>query len=429
MRSTLLILIGLTAWFSDTRVQSADWLGFRGADRRGKAAGTGFPTHWDKKSNIKWSVPLPGPGNGSPIVVGGRVFLVLASDQGRQRSLLCFDRLKGTKLWEQTVSFPNVEETHKTNPHGATTPVSDGKRVVVWHGSAGTHCYDLDGNPLWSRDLGTFRHIWGYASSPVIHDGKVFQFCGPGDRQLLVALDLENGEILWKREEPGGKSGLQKGRYVGSWATPLIIEVQGKTQVLFGLPTRVIGLDPDDGQLLWSCNGVSSDRADLMYTTPLEQKQFVVALGGFGGPAMGIQLGGQGDITEQGRRWHRQAPEGSPRNPQRIGSGIVVDEYVYLANADGPGSIECFEMRTGQQRWKVRRTSDGPHWASLLLVDGKLYATGQNGITRVFEPNPQEYVELAVNDLGEQINATPAPADGEFFIRTWDRLYCISAKP
>ena len=421
MRSLFLSILLLSA----ADVRAADWPGFRGTNNNARAEGTGFPTTWGKDQNVKWSVDLPDTGNGSPIVVKGRVYIASASDKGRTRSLICFDRNDGTKLWEQSVSIDADEETHKTNPHGATTPVSDGERVVVWHGSAGTHCYDLDGNKLWSRDLGTFHHIWGYASSPIIHDGKVIQICGPGDRQLMVALDLETGEVLWELPEPGG-SVSNKGRYIGSWATPVIIEVDGTAQILCGLPTRVIGVDPKNGEILWSCDGVSSDRSDLMYTTPLESDGFVVALGGFGGPALGIEVRGSGNITEQARKWRLTSAEGSPRNPQRIGSGIIIDGYVYLANADNPGSIECFDMRTGEQQWIVRRTSDGPHWASLLLIDGKLYATGQKGIVRVFEPNPNEYLEIAVNDLGENTNATPAASDGEFFIRTWDRLYCIS---
>ncbi|MCA9055442.1 MAG: PQQ-like beta-propeller repeat protein, partial [Planctomycetaceae bacterium] len=83
------------------------------------------------------------------------------------------------------------------------------------------------------------------------------------------------------------------------------------------------------------------------------------------------------------------------------------------------------DVQTGRQRWELRRTNDGPHWASLLLADGRLYATGQKGVTRVFAANPDQYEEVAVNDLGEQIHATPAISNGEIFIRTWDALYCI----
>jgi outer membrane protein assembly factor BamB len=403
---------------------AGDWPGFRGPGHQGISGESGFPLHWGPQKNIRWSLDLPDPGNASPVVVRGRVLLTSSSNGGRERSLVCYSRTDGKQLWIRTVEFGQREPTHETNPHGAVTPVTDGERIVVWHGSAGMFCYDLEGNLLWSRDLGTFRHIWGYASSPVIHEGKVIQLCGPGERQFLTALDLQTGATLWEHHEPGGSESAQ-GKYIGSWATPVVAQVDGRDQILCGLPTRVIACDPSTGEVLWYVTGIESDRGNLMYTTPLIGEQYGVALGGFGGPAMGFKLGGRGDVTATHRLWRET---GRPRNPQRIGSGVMIGDVFYIANADNEASLECREVATGRQRWEVRRTSDGPHWASLVLADGRLYATGQKGVTRVFLPNPDQYEELAVNDLGEQTHATPAFSDGEIFIRTWRRLYCISER-
>jgi outer membrane protein assembly factor BamB len=87
-------------------------------------------------------------------VSNGRVYLTSASDDGRQRSLSCFDRSDGRELWVRTVSFDKKMPTHETNPHGSSTPAADGKTVVVWHSSAGLYAYDFAGQPLWNRDLG-----------------------------------------------------------------------------------------------------------------------------------------------------------------------------------------------------------------------------------------------------------------------------------
>jgi outer membrane protein assembly factor BamB len=403
-------------------VFAEDWPAFRGPGGRGVSSETDVPTEWGRDKNIKWSIKLPDRGNGSPIVSGGRIFLASASKDGRERSLLCFDRKDGRQIWSRSVEFNEVEATHETNPYGAVTPATDGRRVVVWHGSAGIFCYDIEGELVWSRDLGKFHHIWGYASSPIIHEGKVFQLCGPGERQFLVALSLDSGEMLWEVPEPGG-SASDKGAYIGSWATPVILDLGGREQVVCGLPTRVISCDPDTGEILWYVSGVAGERHHLMYTTPLFGATQGVALGGFGGPAIGFTLGGSGDMTEKHQLWR---DVGKPKNPQRIGSGLLLGDVFYIANADNPGSIECRDVATGRQRWEVARTNDGAHWASLLLVDGKLYATGQKGVTRVFAANPDKYEEIAVNDLGEQTNATPAISDGEVFIRTWEKLYCIA---
>jgi outer membrane protein assembly factor BamB len=418
MRALIVAAVCLSA----VTTRGADWPMFRGPEGKGVSEDVGFPTTWNAETNVLWRVPLTGPGNGSPIVTGGRVLIAGATQNGHQRSLTCFDRETGAELWNRSVEYPHDEVTHETNPHGATTPATDGERVVVWHGSAGVFCYDLSGEPLWSKELGTFHHIWGYASSPVIHAGRVYLLCGPGERQFVIALDLQTGDILWQHDEPGG-SASDQGRYIGSWASPLVVTVDSQEQILCGLPTRVIALHPDSGEVLWSVTGVNSDRSDLMYTTPLVQDDFAVAFGGFGGPALGFTLGGSGDVTEANRKW--RDPPDQPRQPQRIGSGMILGDVFYIANADDPGSIECRDLRTGEPRWSVRRTNDGPHWGSLVLAEGRLYAPGQSGVTRVFRPNPEQFEELAENDLGEQTHASPAFSDGDIFIRTWQALYCV----
>src|SRR5262249_32668857 len=151
-----------------------------------------------------WKVALPGPGNSSPIVSNGRVFVTCAEDEGKKRNLYCLNRKDGETLWVRTVEVSASEPTHRTNPYCASTPVADGSRVIVWHGSAGVFCYDFDGTKLWERDLGTVRHEWGYASSPILHQDKVILNFGPGSRTFLCALDLKTGVIRWKHNEPGG---------------------------------------------------------------------------------------------------------------------------------------------------------------------------------------------------------------------------------
>lgn len=425
MRNRLSVLIATAAALSVSSALAGDWPRYLGPAGNGVAEGeSNLPIEWGPQQNVKWQATLPDDGNSSPIVVGGKVFVTCGEDRGRKRHLFCFDRETGDELWVRTVEHDVVETTHRDNPYCASSPVSDGEHVVVWHGNAGMHCYDMGGSQLWSRDLGEFRHVWGYASSPIIHDGKVIHLCGPGERTFLTALDLKNGETVWETPEPGG-SASDDGRYIGSWCTPVVANVGGSTQILCGMPTRVNGYDPESGRLLWSVGGVSSDRSDLMYASLMLDGDVGIAAGGFSGPAMGFKLGGRGDMTLANRLWHTGYNHG---NPQRIGTGIIVDGYLYLANADGRGSLECVEAETGDVQWKVPQTDDGPHWGSLVLADGRFYVTGKRGITRVFAPNPEEYEHIAENDLGESSNSTPAISDGEIFLRTFRHVYCISGE-
>jgi outer membrane protein assembly factor BamB len=387
---------------------AADWGRFRGPNGQGIAAGEGYPTEWGPQKNIRWRSELPGQGNGSAIVAAGRVFVTTAQDKGRRRTLHAFDRTTGQELWSRAVEFPQVEKTHGTNPFAATTPASDGESVVVWHGSAGLFCYDMAGKERWSIDLGDVGHIWGYGSSPIIHDGRVFVNFGPGVETFVAAVSLKDGELLWKTVEPGGTNN-ESGRYVGSWSTPVVIHTGGKDELLCSMPKRVVCYDPQDGSILWTVGGVPGSGGELVYTSPLVTDAFGVVMGGFKGPSLGFKLGGSGDVTETNRLWLDKQGQ-----PQRIGSGVIVGEHIYMANA-GPGTIECIELKTGEVTWTERA---GSHWGSIALADGLLYATDQNSVTRVFRPNPEKFEQVAENKLPERSNATPAFSDGEIFQRT-----------
>ena len=228
---------------------ASDWPAFRGPNGNGVASEDRAPLHWGPEENVRWKVALPGPGNSSPIVSRGRVFVTCAEDAGKKRNLYCFARPTGERLWVRTVEFPGVEPTHRTNPYCASTPVADGSRIVVWHGSAGVFCYDYDGTEVWHTELGTIRHDWGYASSPLIHHGKVILNFGPGSQTFLAALDLRTGDLLWKHSEPGGLDTTDQ-RMVGSWSTPVVVKIDGRDQILCSMPTRVIACDPDTGALV-----------------------------------------------------------------------------------------------------------------------------------------------------------------------------------
>src|SRR5688500_5917566 len=171
-------------------IRADDWPMFPGRNRDGLCTETNVPLTWSNDKNIKWKVPLPQGGNSSPVVIGDRVYLTCAQDDaGMKRSLYCFDRNTGKQLWLRTVNYDLREKTHETNPYCAASPAADEQVVVVYHGSAGVHCYDHGGNALWSRDLGKAEQIWGWAASPIIHDNSIYLNCGPGKNSFLVALD------------------------------------------------------------------------------------------------------------------------------------------------------------------------------------------------------------------------------------------------
>jgi outer membrane protein assembly factor BamB len=206
---------------------------------------------------------------------------------------------------------------------------------------------------------------------------------------------------------------------MGSWCTPVVAKVDGKDQVLVSQPTRLVAYDPADGKILWWAGGISHDNGDLAYSSPTVVGDMVVAVGGFMGPMMGVKLdGNRGDVTSTHRLWRFE------KRPQSIGSGIPVDGRLYLPQA-GPARIDCIDPRTGKAAWE-HRVDGTAFWSSLVQAGGRLYATTQRGTTVVLVPNPDKAEILALNDLKEACNATPAISDGDVFIRTHRHLWCIA---
>jgi outer membrane protein assembly factor BamB len=407
MRRSLIALLVL-----GTAARADNWPAWRGPTGQGTSAETNLPVKWSATENVKWKVPLPDAGNSTPVVWGDKVFLTQATHKGKKRSLICFARKDGSKLWERMVEYAGQESTHQTNPYCSASPATDGKVVVVSHGSAGVFCYDLDGKELWKRDLGKCDHIWGNAASPVLFQDLVILNFGPGPRTFLAALKKSDGKDAWRVEEKGSKPE----EYIGSWSTPVVARVGGRTELVMSWPGTVKSYDPATGKLLWSCRGLEKDAAKdkLTYTSPLVTPEVVVALAGFGGSAIGIRTGGTGDVTDTHRLWR------VTKNPQRIGSGVVVGDHVYAT--DEPG-LRCIELKTGKTVWQERVA--GGVWSSVVHADGRLYVVGQSGETVVFAPKP-EFELIARNPLKEMTRASLAVSDGELFIRTYKHLWCVA---
>ena len=248
-----------------------------------------LPTKWSPTENVRWTTPLPGPGNSTPIIWGDRIFMTQALDKGKERAVICFERKTGNKLWQRAIPYAEKETTHETNPYCSASPVTDGERVIASHGSAGVVCYDFEGKELWRRDLGKFEHVWGNAASPILYGGMVILNCGPGERTFLLAMDKKTGQDVWKVEEPGGKFGEKNSEWIGSWSTPAVVKVDGRDELIMTWPEAVKAYDPRTGDLLWTCKGLGK----LVYTSPLATPEVVVAISGFHGPFLALRPGGR----------------------------------------------------------------------------------------------------------------------------------------
>ncbi len=390
-----------------------NWPAWRGPSGDGHAADKDAPLHWSRTDHVRWKAPLPSEGNSTPVVWGDRVFLTQSVDRkGTRRAVLCFRRTDGKLLWQKETPYDGREPTHATNPYCSASPVTDGQRVIASLGSAGLVCYDLDGKELWRHDVGPLLHIWGNASSPILYGDLASLWCGPGERQFLLAVNKTTGAKVWKHDEPGGKSGKASSEWLGSWATPLVLRVGDHDELILPVPRQLKAFDPKTGKELWSCGGLGP----LFYTSPVATADgVVVAMSGFHGPALAVRAGGRGDVTKTHRLWHH-----TKGIPQRIGAPVIVGDFLYLLNEKDVAV--CLEARTGKEVWKERLP--GTSWSSLVQVGDRLYVTNQAGDCHVIAASPK-FQRLAVNSLGERVLSSIAVCDGDLFIRSYKNLWCI----
>ncbi len=404
---------------------AGNWPAWRGPHGTGLSDETSLPLHWSTNENVRWRVPLPDRGNSTPVIWGNRVFITQAIDGKpvHRRTLICFDRSTGKLLWQTGIDVTEREPTHETNPYCSASPAIDGERLFVSFGAAGLYAYNFEGKELWHRDLGPQKHIWGNAASPVLYRDLAILNFGPGERTFLIAVDKRSGKTIWQVDEPGGdsgekKPGQDKPLWIGSWTTPTLARVDDHDELLMSFPSRVASLDPMTGKERWTCRGLNP----LVYTSPLYSDGVVVAMGGFGGSSLAVKTGGHGDVTETHRLWQ------VPKNKQRIGSGVISGDHIYIL--DDPGVAECIDLRTGKVIWEQRLRGQGAksdNWSSMVLAGDKLYAINQSGDGFVVRASPKFEV-LSTNSIRETTISSIAPSEGELFIRTYKALWCIGEK-
>jgi outer membrane protein assembly factor BamB len=432
---TVAIVLSLFGVVTHALAEDQNWPQWRGPEGSGITSAAPIVSEWGPDDNVKWRMALPEAGNSTPIVWQDKVFISQPLSSAKQRVLLCVDRHTGHEQWRRAVTYDRPETSHKTNPYCSASPVTDGERVFAWFGSAGLICWDFDGNELWRRDLGPQEHMWGYGTSPILHNDLCIQMFGPGNKEFLIAVDKNTGDTRWKvdalnddaerllsgPENDGNANDYtnnkERGERVrGGWSTPILVDVGGKTELIATLPRRVNAFDPSTGKLLWTCGGA----APLAYASPMESDGVIVVLGGYGGASLAVRAGGRGDVTETHRIWHQ------PKGGSWLGTGVVNEGAIYICNMRG--ILHCIDVETGNELWK-NRVSSGGTWSSITQAgDGRMFLLTKSGTTTVFQPDRGEYRQLAENKLAESTNASVVLAGKDVLVRTDNAVWSFGHK-
>jgi outer membrane protein assembly factor BamB len=448
--SLKLALIVLTAAVSV--LISADpvlnWPQWRGPILDGSSpAAKNLPVTWSATENVKWQAPLPSWSAATPIVWEDTIF-VTSAEKGFHRPqkyrpgtlanepldgtspsgthdkifLIAANRHDGSVRWQQVIGHGN--RIFRKQNMASPSPVTDGTHVWIMTGLGVLSCFDFNGKSIWRRDIqqdyGPFGLNHGYASTPLLHGGRLYIQVLHGkktdDPSYVCALDKKSGKTAWKVDRPTDAEHESP----DSYSTPTLVRVEGKLQLVVSGGDYVTGHELDNGSEVWRMGGFNPNHErfyrtiassvvvnDIVYTTSTRGKPFIA-----------FRAGGHGDITSTNLVWKNELGSDVP-TPTTDGERIYV--------VTDRGVMICLNAKTGAILWDRKRIEPGTYSASPLLADGKLYVTNEDGATTVLKAG-DEFKVLAVNRLNGHTLASPVAVGNELLLRTADYLYCFSKK-
>ena len=440
-----------------------EWTQFRGPNGTGVAEASALPVEFSATKNLVWKTPVPFA-RSSPVVTADRVFLT--GSEGDKLITLALDRKTGKLLWRRDVARARHMTIYKANDAASPTPVSDGKNVFVFFAELGLISYGPDGKERWRVPLGPFNSFYGMAGSPVISGNTLVMVCDHRTDSFIVAIDARTGKELWKTSRVNFEG----------YSTPAIYKPKdGPAQVIVLGSQSVDAYSLDKGERLWWVSkvgsypkGVPIVASDMVYVLaeggdqpffpPFEEtlKQadankdqkihrdemkgqaeaaehfgwldanndgyidreeydFVRNSTTLGHGLTAVRPAGRGDITSSNVVWRLQ--KGYPNIP----APLIYQGVMYLMKEGG--IVSSLDPASGQVL-KQGRTPDAleEYYASPVAADNKIFLVSASGKVTVLKAGAQWEV-LKMNDLDEDVWATPAIAGNNIYIRTRNAMY------
>ena len=441
MPKSLSIIIAIAIAFSiftwaDEVSDNKYWPQWRGPDAMGIAPYATPPLEWSEQKNIRWKIAIPGCGHASPVVWGRKVFVLSAVETDKvvtkekkpvedwqrrmgitipskiyQFVIIAIDRGNGKILWQRAACEEAPHEgIHRDGSWASNSPITDGERVYAHFGSRGLYCFDMQGKLLWQKKFGnmTIKRSFGEGSSPALHANTIVVNWDHEGQSFIIALDKKTGKQLWKvdRDE------------VSSWSTPVIVEHQGKAQVIVNATKRVRGYDLSSGKVIWECGGMTGN----VVPSPVVGNGMVYVTSGFRGNALlAIRLAqAKGDITGS-----KAVVWSYDKHTPYVPSPLLYGNCLYILKHNN-GILSCLDAKTGRVNYSCQRLAKvNGVYASPVGVQNRVYLLGRNGVTVIIE-NGHKFKVLATNKLADKFSASPAIVDKEIFLRGYGYLYCIA---
>jgi outer membrane protein assembly factor BamB len=385
-------------------VAAEDVTQFRGEGGLGVSKAKDVPVAWSEKENIRWKVVLPGKGLSSPVIAAGRVYVTACTGAGQKRlHVLCFEEATGKKLWERQFWATGTTLCHPKTNMAAPTPVTDGERVCALFATGDLACLDRDGNLLWYRslvgDYPTVGNNVGLAASPILWQNVLIVNLENVGESFAAGVDKNTGVNVWRVPRPRGLN----------WVSPLLIQNDGKAEVLLQGDDGLVAHDPASGAKKWAI----ADKKFATISSPTTGAGLVFASAD---KFLAIRPGAT--QKKPAVVWQ------SAKLPTGYASPLFFEGRVYTIS--DRGILNCADAGTGKALWSLR--VDGAFAASPLLIDGKIYLVSEQGTTTIVDPESEAKV-VATNTLPETILATPVATNGALFLRSDQHLYCVGEDP
>jgi outer membrane protein assembly factor BamB len=398
-----------------------NWPQFRGQNGQGRSKETGLPLQWSATENVAWKTELPGESWSSPIVWQDRVFVTTATDDGLSCRVLSVNRKTGRILWNKEVFRQATGRKEGRNSYATPTPATDGEGVYACFYDGSFAALDYSGRVVWTNRSYPFYSQHGLGTSPILYrdiliqarDGssggadKALGWQKPWDQAYILALEAKTGRERWK-----GKRGLSR---ISHGVPAIWISPGGQVQVVSEAGDVVQGFNLQSGERLWSSQVIGEGKVP----SAVIGDGLVFTAGGWGGgeSIKAFKLGGRGDLGTSNLVWEQR--RGMPKVP----SMLYAKPYLF-AVTDG-GIATCMQAATGEIVWQERL--GGSFSASPVSAEGRIYFMNDDGETTVIEAGPQFKV-LAMNPIGERVQASPAVSQGQIFIRAERHLFAIGAR-
>lgn len=396
-------------------ITANDWPMWRGPTQNGVAKSDQQPpTRWSETENVSWRAEVPGRGHSSPVVIGDRVYIASADHEREAQVVLALDRATGKRIWEAVVHQGGFEtkgnRMNKKATLASSTIASDGTRLFINFlndGAVWTSALDFEGEKLWQTRLTDYLVHQGYGSSPTIYENLVIASADTKAGGAIVAMQRTTGEIVWRRDRPE----------MPNYPSPVVVQADGRQQMIMTGCELVTSLNPLTGETLWEFPGATTE----CVTTTVTDGKVVLTSGGYpDNHIAAVAADGSGKVV-----WENTDREYVP-------SMLIAKGHVF-AVLDA-GIATCLDVATGEQIWKQRL--GGTFSSSPVLVGDHIYITSESGTTHVFKASVQAYEEVASNNLGAEVFASPAICGGEIFMRVsqgkpgefQDYVYCIANK-